>query len=115
MATQDKGGVTAPRDSGYADVMAQLEAAQARIAAQEEQISNLRKGTNGKLTPKVSTNGAMSVYGLQRFPVTLYKEQWSRLFEAVPNLQAFLKANDSLLKAKPVKITGAAVTPAVEG
>ena len=50
---------------------------------------------------KVSEKGALSVYGLGRFPVTLYKEQWSRLLDAADDIRAFLKENDDKLKAKP--------------
>ena len=53
-----------------------------------------------KLTLKVGEKGALSVYGMGRFPVTLYKSQWSRLLEAVPEITAFLKANDAILKDK---------------
>ena len=42
----------------------------------------------------------MSVYGLGRFPVTLYKEQWSRLLDYADEIRAFLKDNDQQLKAK---------------
>jgi hypothetical protein len=49
---------------------------------------------------KVSEKGALSVYGLGRFPVTLYKEQWVKLLAAAEDIQAFLKDNDGLLKAK---------------
>jgi hypothetical protein len=53
-----------------------------------------------KLTFRVSPKGGLSVYGLGRFPVTLYKEQWTRLLEAAAELKAFLKAYDHLLKGK---------------
>lgn len=52
------------------------------------------------LTCKVSDKGAMSVYGLGRFPVTLYRSQWERLFAAREQLAAFIKANGDLLKSK---------------
>ena len=42
----------------------------------------------------------MSVYGLGRFPVTLYKEQWARLLDMADDIRAFIKENDSKLKAK---------------
>ena len=58
------------------------------------------KPAAGALTFKVSEKGACSVYGMGRFPVTLYKEQWARLFAAREELQAFLAANDSKLKSK---------------
>ncbi len=54
----------------------------------------------GVLSMKVSEKGALSVYGLGRFPVTLYKEQWAKLLGMSADIQAFLKANDAQLKAK---------------
>ena len=52
------------------------------------------------LSLKVSEKGALSVYGLGRFPVTLYKEQWVKLLGMTEEIKVFLKANDSQLKAK---------------
>ena len=54
----------------------------------------------GQLRLKVSEKGALSVYGLGRFPVTLYKEQWRRLLDIADEMKAFLKDNDHLLKGK---------------
>jgi hypothetical protein len=48
----------------------------------------------------VSEKGALSVYGLGRFPVTLYKEQWQKLLEVADEIRAFLKENDAQLKSK---------------
>jgi hypothetical protein len=48
----------------------------------------------------VSEKGALSVYGMGRFPVTLYKEQWLRLLDMSDDIRAFIKANDAQLKAK---------------
>jgi hypothetical protein len=52
------------------------------------------------LTLKVSPKGALSVYGLQRMPVTLYADQWERLFAAIDEMQDFAEANDHRLKRK---------------
>lgn len=49
---------------------------------------------------KVSPKGGVSVYGLGRFPVTLYYEQWEKLLDAVGDLQEFLEANSNKLKRK---------------
>ena len=49
---------------------------------------------------KVSEKGAVSVYGLGRFPVTLYKEQWARLLDMADDIRAFIKDNDAKLKTK---------------
>jgi len=55
-----------------------------------------------KITCKVSEKGALSVYGLGRFPVTLYRTQWERLLapDVVKQLQAFITANTALLTVK---------------
>jgi hypothetical protein len=66
-----------------------------RIAELE---GRLAKG--GKLSFKVSEKGAVSVYGLGRFPVTLYYEQWRTLLEHTEPLQSFLEDNKSRLKLK---------------
>jgi hypothetical protein len=49
---------------------------------------------------RVSEKGGVSVYGLGRFPVTLYYEQWTRLLDAAPDLKAFIEENKSKLKLK---------------
>jgi hypothetical protein len=67
----------------------------ARIAELE---GRLAKGS--ALSFKVSEKGAVSVYGLGRFPVTLYFEQWSKLLSHVDELRAFMEANKSKLKLK---------------
>jgi len=54
----------------------------------------------GQLRLKVSEKGGLSVYGLGRFPVTLYKEQWTRLLDNVEEIKKFLQENDHQLKAK---------------
>ena len=54
----------------------------------------------GSVGLKVSEKGGVSVYGLGRFPVTLYKEQWAKLLDMAGEIRAFIKENDSKLKAK---------------
>jgi hypothetical protein len=49
---------------------------------------------------KVSEKGALSLYGVGRFPVTLYKEQWVKVLEKADEIRAFIVANDSVLKTK---------------
>ena len=49
---------------------------------------------------KVSEKGGVSVYGLGRFPVTLYKEQWTKLLDLADDIRAFIKTHDTELKAK---------------
>ena len=60
----------------------------------------LKKTSSRGLSLKVSEKGALSVYGMGRFPVTLYKEQWVKLLEISEDILAFIKANESRLKTK---------------
>ena len=75
------------------DLQAELE----RLRAENER---LKKAGRGKLAMKVSEKGALSVYGMGRFPVTLYKEQWLRLLEMADDIKAFIEANRESLKSK---------------
>jgi len=73
------------------------------------------KATAGKLSLKVSSKGAVSVYGMGRFPVTLYREQWERLLAHKPQIESFLVENAAMLSSKDskeeVKETAAANVP----
>jgi hypothetical protein len=69
----------------------------ARIAELEKQVGSKK---TGRLEFKVSEKGGVSVYGLGRFPVTLYYEQWQRLLTAADDLRRFLDENKSKLKLK---------------
>ena len=60
----------------------------------------LKAGRRGGVTFRVSEKGAVSVYGLGRFPVTLYQEQWDKLLGAADELRAFIDANRDRLKKK---------------
>lgn len=60
----------------------------------------LKKTSARGLSLKVSEKGGLSVYGLGRFPVTLYKEQWNKLLDMAEDIRSFIKANDSSLKTK---------------
>ena len=62
--------------------------------------SALKKGAASGITMKVSEKGALSVYGMGRFPITLYKEQWLKLMDMSDAMRAFIAANDSVLKTK---------------
>ena len=81
-----------------ADEKAMMEEIQ-RLKAENENLKTKKK-TGGEIYFKVSAKGAMSVYGLGRFPVTLYKEQWLKLLEMSEDILAFIKTNESLLKTK---------------
>ena len=76
-----------------------LKAELARLKAENEALKN-KKTTGGSLSMKVSEKGALSIYGMGRFPVTLYKEQWLKLLGIAEEIKQFIKDNDSRLKAK---------------
>ena len=69
----------------------------ARLAELEKQKTGRRSGA---LEFRVGEKGGVSVYGLGRFPVTLYYEQWVRLLDRAQDLRAFLEENKSKLKLK---------------
>ncbi len=75
------------------DMQAELE----RLRAENE---SLKKAGRGKLALKVSEKGAVSVYGMGRFPVTLYKEQWLKLLAMAEEIKSFIEANNASLKSK---------------
>jgi len=74
------------------------------LKAELERLRNenaaLKKGASGAIRMKVSEKGALSVYGMGRFPVTLYKEQWLRLLNISDQIRTFIAENDAQLKAK---------------
>ena len=73
----------------------------ARLEAENKALrEQVEQGKGGQLRLKVSEKGALSVYGLGRFPVTLYKEQWLRLLDFADEIRSFLKENDRQLKGK---------------
>lgn len=75
------------------DLQAELD----RLRAENQAL----KKTSAKgLSLKVSEKGGLSVYGLGRFPVTLYKEQWKKLLDMAGDIRSFMEANDAQLKSK---------------
>ena len=75
------------------DLKAEIE----RLRAENEA---LKKPARGQMSLKVSEKGGLSVYGLGRFPVTLYREQWEKLLGMVDQIRAFIRENDHALKKK---------------
>ncbi|MGA2715673.1 MAG: hypothetical protein ABSG41_21445 [Bryobacteraceae bacterium] len=75
------------------DIQAEL----ARLRAENESLKQRR---NSAVSFKVSEKGAVSVYGLGRFPVTLYQEQWQKLLALSDQIKAFIDENRSKLKVK---------------
>lgn len=78
----------------------QLQAQLAQLQAENAKLKGAKGGPR-KLSAKVSVKGAVSVYGLQRFPVTLFANQWARLFEARETIEAFIRENEASLSVKP--------------
>lgn len=70
----------------------------ARLRAENESLKKKKGG--GELSFKVSQKGAVSVYGMGRFPVTLYKEQWLRLLDRKDDILEFIKENEDSLTTK---------------
>jgi hypothetical protein len=75
------------------DVQAEL----ARLRAENETLKQRR---NSAISMKVSEKGAVSVYGLGRFPVTLYQEQWTKLLGLADEIKVFIEENKPKLKVK---------------
>jgi hypothetical protein len=75
------------------DIKEELE----RLRAENER---LKKRSSRGVTMKVSEKGGLSVYGLGRFPVTLYKEQWVRLLDMADDIKTFIRENEAQLKSK---------------
>jgi len=75
----------------------QLRAEIERLRAENE---TLKRSSSKALSLRVSAKGAVSVYGLGRFPVTLYKEQWLRLTDMADDIKAFIRENEAQLKSK---------------
>ena len=75
------------------DLKAELERLRKENAA-------LKKDASSSIRMKVSEKGALSIYGMGRFPVTLYKEQWLKLLDMAEDIRAFIVAHEGELKAK---------------
>jgi hypothetical protein len=75
----------------------EIQAELARLRAENESLKQKRNTT---VSMKVSEKGAVSVYGLGRFPVTLYQEQWQKLLALSDDIKAFIEENRSKLKVK---------------
>jgi hypothetical protein len=73
---------------------------QAEIERLRAENETLKKPARGQLSLRVSEKGALSVYGMGRFPVTLYREQWEKLLGMSDQIKQFIQENDHLLKKK---------------
>ena len=76
------------------------DALQAEVERLKAENAALKAQTTRGVSIKVSEKGGVSVYGLGRFPVTLYKEQWAKLLDIADDIRAFLKEHDAQLKTK---------------
>jgi len=85
-----------------AKVLADVSAMQAKLAALEAQNAALtaKLAQSHRVSYKVSEKGALSVYGMGRFPITHYKSTWTALLARAEEIKAFMKANDAALKNK---------------
>jgi hypothetical protein len=81
--------------------MSEQEDLKAQVEALKAENERLKSQRGRAVSLKVSEKGGVSVYGLGRFPVTLYKEQWAKLLSLADEIKAFIKENDAQLKAKP--------------
>lgn len=77
------------------DMKAELE----KLRRENEELKQSKK-RGGALSLKVSQKGAVSLYGMGRFPVTLYKEQWAKVIEFADEIKKFIDENQSSLKSK---------------
>lgn len=73
---------------------------QAELARLRAENAALKNRTQRGVSMKVSEKGGVSIYGLGRFPVTLYKEQWTKLLDMADDIRAFIRENETRLKAK---------------
>jgi hypothetical protein len=79
------------------------EGLQAELDRLKAENAALKARATRGVSIKVSEKGGVSVYGLGRFPVTLYKEQWTKLLDMADELRAFIKEHDAELKAKETR------------
>jgi hypothetical protein len=73
---------------------------QAELERLRKENAALKKGASKGVSLKVSEKGGVSVYGLGRFPITLYQEQWTKLLELADEIKDFIAANEGQLKKK---------------
>lgn len=81
------------QDMSQAELLAKLEAMQS-------ENDRLRKAATSKITLKVSDKGAVSLYGMGQWPVTLYRSQWERVLDNAEAIRAFIEAHKGMLAEK---------------
>lgn len=82
------------------EILAKLAAGDIQTEEASKLLDEFERQRRGSLYCKVSQKGGLSLYGLQRMPVTLYVEQWERLLDFSDQIQAFIKEHNSELKRK---------------
>ena len=82
------------------EILAQLAAGEISADEASKLLDQVEQAKRGSLYCKVSQKAAISVYGLQRMPVTLYVEQWERLLDFADEIRRFSKEHDGELKRK---------------
>jgi hypothetical protein len=82
------------------EILAKLAAGELKVDEASKLLAEVEQTKRGALYCKVSAKGAISVYGLQRMPVTLYVEQWERLLNFADDLREFMKEHDAEFKRK---------------
>ena len=82
------------------EILAKVAAGEIPVEQASKLLEKAEQAKRGSLHCKVSEKGAISVYGLQRMPVTLYVEQWERLLDFADQIRQFMKEHDAELKRK---------------
>lgn len=85
------------------EILAKVAAGELKVEEASQMLASLDQPRRGSLYCKVSPKGAVSVYGLQRMPVTLYAEQWERLLQFTDSIRDFIRDNDAQLNRKDRK------------
>lgn len=100
--------VSSPRTITNINTEAALRQEIARLKAQNEALAaKANAQANRPITLKVSEKGALSAYGLGRFPVTLYREQWEKLLAQKDSIETFIATHDGELKVKGMDVIAA--------
>jgi len=82
------------------EILQKIASGDLTVEVASKMLAEIEQPKRGSLYCKVSEKGAVSVYGLQRMPVTLYMEQWDRLLGFADEIRQFIKDHDSELKRK---------------
>jgi len=88
------------------EILAKVAAGEIAVEEAAKLLEKAEQSKRGSLYCKVSEKGAISIYGLQRMPVTLYVEQWERLLNFAEEIRQFMKDHDGELKRKDRQTAG---------